>query len=57
MMRTWSVGRRFGLRVDTYPGPWVSLGVHVHVWPADVAHADLHIGWWLVTVGRHYSTH
>lgn len=39
------------LRVDVCPGPWASLGVHV-----DLARPtlDLHVLWWVVSVGRVY---
>jgi hypothetical protein len=51
----WYVGRKYGLRIDAFPGPWASLGVHIHAWPPSVAHLDLHLVWCLVTLGRHYG--
>ena len=54
-MPTWALGSRFGIRLDQYAGPWISLGVHLHIWPFSEAHIDLHIGWWLLTIGRHYG--
>ncbi len=50
-----AIGRRYGVRVDPCLGPWVSLGVHAHVWPPHKAHVDLHLLWWLFTFGRHYA--
>ena len=32
-------------------GPWFSLGLHVHFWPPDKTHIDLHVLWWVFTVG------
>lgn len=49
------IGQRYGMRVDSSPGWWVALGGHVHIWPLREAHLDLHIGWWLITIGRHYA--
>jgi hypothetical protein len=49
--RAW--GRKYGVRLDYYPGPWVSLGVHVHVWPLKQAHIDLHLPQVIVSFGRH----
>lgn len=51
----WYIGRRYGLRVDGGRGWWASLGVHIHAWPPHKAHADLHLVWWLITLGRHYG--
>ncbi len=48
-------GRRRGIRLDQFAGPWLSLGVHVHAWPAKESHLSLHLGWWLVTIGRHWG--
>jgi hypothetical protein len=44
-------GRRWGIRIDPFPGPWFSIGIHV-----DVLHpvVDLHLVWWLVSLGRIY---
>ena len=39
------------LGVVIIKGPWFSLGVHVHPWPLAEAHIDLHILWWVITVG------
>jgi len=47
---------RHGVRVTQAVGPWVSLGCHVHLWPLGDAHVDLHLGWWLITVGRTYGS-
>ena len=51
----WYIGRKYGLRIDAFPGPWASLGVHIHAWPPSVAHLNLHLVWCLVTLGRHYG--
>lgn len=47
-------GQQHGVRIDQFIGPFASLGVHIHVWPPSRAHVDLHLGWWLITIGRHY---
>lgn len=49
------LGQRFGVRVAEYVGPWASLGVHVHAWPPANAQIVLHVGWWVVVIGRHYG--
>jgi hypothetical protein len=48
-------GSQRGLLVASYPGPWVSLGVHLHVWPPREAQLNIHAGWWLIIIGRHYD--
>ena len=48
-------GHRYGLRIDYFLGPWISLGMHVHFWPIKESHIDLHLGWLLITIGRHYG--
>lgn len=50
-----TLGRQYGLRIDQSPGPWLSFGIHVRARPLRLAHVDLHIGWWLITIGRHYG--
>ena len=40
------------MSIDSCPGPWLSLGVHID-WQAP--HVTLHIGWWQVTIGRLYE--
>ena len=50
-----NIGQRYGVRVDSSPGWWIAAGIHIHIWPLHEAHLDLHIGWWLVTIGRHYA--
>ena len=37
--------------VATVAGPWASLGLHVHVWPLRSSHIDLHLLWWILTIG------
>lgn len=54
-MRSRSIGRRYGVRLDQYVGAWCSFGVHIHLWPLSESHIDLHLFWWLVTIGRHYG--
>lgn len=44
--------RRWRVRIDAFPGPWVSLGIHLDFGTPLI---DLHIGWWLVSVGRLYA--
>ncbi len=48
-------GHRRGIRIDQFAGPWVSIGIHIHGWPLAEAHLTFHLGWWLVTIGRHYG--
>lgn len=52
---TWHIGRQYGVRGNSFIGPWMSLGVHIHLWPPRDAHLDLHMLWWLVIIGRHYA--
>lgn len=52
--RIFVVGKRHGIRIDQMVGAFASLGGHVHFWPPRDIHIDFHIGWWLVTIGRHY---
>jgi hypothetical protein len=44
-------GRHWGIRLDQHIGPWISLGLHIDLGSPLV---DLHIGWWLVSIGRIY---
>ena len=39
------------VRIAAIRGPWGSLGLHLHVWPPVQSHLDLHIFWWVVTLG------
>lgn len=37
--------------LHTVRGPWLSFGAHLHFWPPKEAHFDLHLGWWILTLG------
>jgi len=37
--------------VETVRGPWLSLGIHADF---QRRYVDLHILWWIITVGRDY---
>ena len=50
---TFCIGESRGLRISQFIGSRVSIGIHIHVWPPKEAHVDLHLGWWLVTIGHH----
>lgn len=49
------IGQQYGVRVNTFVGWWLSLGIHVHFWPPREAHLDLHLLCFLIIIGRHYS--
>lgn len=40
------------IKVQTVKGPWLSLGIHVDF---QRPHVDLHILWWIITIGRDYE--
>ncbi len=42
--------------VATIAGPWLSLGLHVHVWPLRQSHVDLHFLWWVLSVGPYVAS-
>ncbi len=44
--------RSWRMTMNAVPGPWISLGIHVDLQAPCV---DLHIGWWILTVGRPYA--
>lgn len=44
--------RRWGIRLDTTAGPWLSLGIHLDFRAPLV---DLHLPWLIVSVGRVYA--
>ena len=50
------LGNDWGLAIDTFVGPWLSLGLHIHLWPPKDAHLTLHFLWFMITLGRHYHS-
>lgn len=39
------------MKVSTIKGPWFSLGFHVDL---QKRYIDLHILWWIITIGKDY---
>ncbi len=40
------------IKIETVKGPWFSLGFHIDF---QKGYVDLHIVWWIVTIGRDYA--
>ena len=44
-------GRRWLIQISGLKGLWFSLGVHIDLGSPEI---DIHIGWWLISIGRCY---